>query len=374
MNTPTKLLIFHPTIAPYRVDFFNDLNRAFNTRVCLKYWNLRDQTFDYKKIYSRFTFQPYYLKERFRLWGRSFCTGYWKHLNQFEPDLVITEEFGLGTFWVWLHRFFKRKKYKIITLCDDSYDMVAAKHDFSRWHRMARKYLASRMDEIVVVEPKVQEWYQKHYARGFFFPIIQEENYARHQYLKILPRSMDLRHRLKWTNKKVYLFVGRLVALKNVKTILQAFAHLDYRNNVLVIVGSGPEKDSLTRLADSLGLNVRFTGRLEGDALNVWYNVADVFVLASYQEAFGAVTNEALLAGCYVLVSDKAGSSCLVAEGENGFTFDPMDVDGLTEKMQMIGSFSTHRDEHGLKRNQMRISYGECMNRLVAHLQSLAYG
>ena len=206
MNTPTKLLIFHPTIAPYRVDFFNDLNRAFNTRVCLKYWNLRDQTFDYKKIYSRFTFQPYYLKERFRLWGRSFCTGYWKHLNQFEPDLVITEEFGLGTFWVWLHRFFKRKKYKIITLCDDSYDMVAAKHDFSRWHRMARKYLASRMDEIVVVEPKVQEWYQKHYARGFFFPIIQEENYARHQYLKILPRSMDLRHRLKWTNKKVYLF------------------------------------------------------------------------------------------------------------------------------------------------------------------------
>ena len=47
-----RLLIFHPTIAPYRIDFFNDLYRAFDTRVCLQYWNLRDQTFDYEKIYE----------------------------------------------------------------------------------------------------------------------------------------------------------------------------------------------------------------------------------------------------------------------------------------------------------------------------------
>ena len=46
----TKLLVFHPTIAPYRIDFFNDLYAAFDTHVCLKYWNLRDQTLDYEKI------------------------------------------------------------------------------------------------------------------------------------------------------------------------------------------------------------------------------------------------------------------------------------------------------------------------------------
>ena len=56
-----RLLIFHPTIAPYRIDFFNDLYRAFDTRVCLQYWNLRDQTFDYDKLYARFRFHPFYL-------------------------------------------------------------------------------------------------------------------------------------------------------------------------------------------------------------------------------------------------------------------------------------------------------------------------
>ena len=34
----SKLLIFHPTIAPYRIDFFNDLSRSFDSRICLKYW------------------------------------------------------------------------------------------------------------------------------------------------------------------------------------------------------------------------------------------------------------------------------------------------------------------------------------------------
>lgn len=59
MSKQTKLLIFHPTIAPYRIDLFNDLSKAFQTRICLRYWNLRDQTFDYQKIYTRFQFRPF---------------------------------------------------------------------------------------------------------------------------------------------------------------------------------------------------------------------------------------------------------------------------------------------------------------------------
>ena len=93
----SRLLVFHPTIAPYRIDFFNDLARSFQTRICLRYWNLRDQTFDYGKIYSQFQFTPVYLKEKIKFKGRSLETGYWKQLDDFQPDVVLTEEFGLGT-------------------------------------------------------------------------------------------------------------------------------------------------------------------------------------------------------------------------------------------------------------------------------------
>lgn len=370
----TKLLIFHPTIAPYRIDFFNDLNRAFDTRVCLKYWNLRDQAFDYEKIYSQFTFRPVYLKERISCMGRTFCSGYWKQLDEFRPEIVITEEFGWGTMAVLLHRFLKRKTYKVVTLCDDSYNMVAEKNDFSLFHRIARKWVAPQVDEIVVVEPRTEEWYQKHYGKGFFFPIIKDEEKARSTYRKVVNWAKRLRQKCSLNGKNVFLFVGRLVPLKNVSTLIRAFASLNQRENVLVIVGDGPERESLKLLSEELKANVWFTGRLEGEELSVWYNMATVFVLPSYKEAFGAVTNEALLAGCSVLVSNKAGSSCLVEEGVNGYTFHPLNKDELTVKMEVVRDWQVTYDEDGLKKNRMNLSYRSCMKGLIGHLKSLIDG
>ena len=369
----TRLLIFHPTVAPYRVDFFNDLNASFRTQVCLKYWNLRDQSFDYQKIYDRFSFRPVYLKELFHVWGRSVYGGYWNQLNLVQPDLVLTDEFGMSTAEVLLHRFLKRKHYRVVTLCDDSHDMVANKHEFSWLHRMARRLMAPHVDEIIVVAPEVEAWYREHFGKGFCFSILQEDEAFRKRLRKLLGRSRELQERYRLEGKKVFLFVGRLVALKNVKTLIRAFAHLRQKENVLVIVGDGPEMGSLMHLAESMNLSVRFTGRLEGDALQVWYNLADVFVLPSLQEAFGAVVNEALLAGCYALVSERAGASCLIQEGVNGFTFDPMEDQELVALMNEIRILPAQYGEDGLKVNRMLYSYRECMKRLVNHLQGMTH-
>ncbi len=370
----SRLLVFHPTIAPYRIDFFNDLAHSFQTRICLRYWNLRDQTFEYEKIYSRFLFKPVYLKELFKFWGRSFEAGYWKNLDEFQPDIVLTEEFGVGTMLVLLHRFFKRKKYKVITLCDDSYDMVAGKNEFSALHRWARKCMAPCLDDIIVIEPRTRKWYECKYGKGYFFPIIKREEAARMDYLSVLNWSREIRRKCSLENKRIFLFVGRLVALKNVSSIIRSFAALDQKGNKLVIVGEGPEKEHLKLLAEELQINVLFTGRLEGDALNVWYDLADTLILASTQEAFGAVTNEALLAGCHVLVSNRAGSACLVAEGVNGYTFNPLNVKELSEKMKKVQCLPVSYDADGMKKNLMFLSYQVCMRQLVNYLKRLAHG
>lgn len=361
-----KLLIFHPTIAPYRIDFFNDLYRAFDTRVCLQYWNLRDQTFDYEKIYAQFEFTPYYLKEWLRLGDRSIWGGIWKHLDEFQPDVVLVSEYGIVALMVLLHRLLKRKTYKVISICDDSYDMLAEKNEFSMLHRIARRTVVPGLDDLVLVEPKAAEWYLQRYGKGFCFPIIKQEDKARTDYARVLEDSKLLRKEYALKEKKVYLFVGRLIDLKNVETAIRAFARLNQNKYVFVIVGDGPERNKLETIAGDLMANVIFTGRLEGDTLNVWYNVADIFVLPSYREPFGAVTNEALLAGCYALVSNKAGSSCLIKEGINGFTFSPKDEKRLSSLMQDVSHLPIEHDESGLKKNKMLVSYDAYMQNMLA--------
>lgn len=366
-----KLLIFHPTIAPYRVDFFNDLYKAFTTRICLQYWNLRDQTFDYGKIYSQFIFKPYYLRELFNISNRSISVGYWKHLDEFNPDVVLVNEFSITTIIVLLHRFFKRKRYKIVSLCDDSYNMVAENNDFSKIHRFMRKIILPKLDGIILVEPKVTEWYKKHYNKGFCFPIIKPDDKTRAVYQRALHISSSLMNDYNLSKKKVILFVGRLVALKNVDTIIESFAKLNQQEHILVIIGDGPEKNKLVQLAYDKGVNVIFTGRLEGESLYAWYNVASIFILASYQEAFGAVTNEALLAGCYTLVSKNAGSSCLVEDEVNGYTIEPFDIKDITNKMNKISNRVMPINKVTLKKNLMQESYYDKMKELITYIKML---
>lgn len=361
-----KLLVFHPTIAPYRVDFFNDLSRAFEIKLCI--CDVHSQTFDYSKIYSQLEFKPVPIGSHYRLPFK----GFWKQLDSFLPDVVLVSEFGLGTISVLLHRWIKRKSYKIVSICDDSYNMLTEDNDFSLMHKWARKIIAPMLDDIIVVEPKVERWYQERYKKGFFFPIIRDANKQREVYHVVLNDSLDVMYKMQLEDKNIFLYVGRFVAIKNIETIIKAFSSLDQKENVLVLVGSGEEESQLKSLVSQLNCNVLFTGRLEGNSLYAWYNIADYFVLASCLEPFGAVTNEALLAGCYCLVSNKAGSHSLIEEGQNGYTFSPMNVGELGEKMkQVIRVFPKMRPLKQVKPNLMTIEYQELMKNLIEHMKSL---
>ncbi len=366
-----KLLIFHPTIAPYRIDFFNDLYKAFDTRVCLRYRNLKSQKFDYDKIAAQFAFEPVYMEEGIKIGGRTLAKGFWKNIDEHNPDIVIVEEFSIGAIMVLLHRFFKRKKYKVISTCDDSYNMVAENNDFSKAHKLARKAVVPHLDNIILVERKVAEWYKEKYGKGICFPIIKPDDKARAQYERIVPQSQATAIKNNLIGKKILLFVGRLVAIKNVEAAIRAFSTLNQEENVFVIVGDGPERENLEQVAKELKANTIFTGRLEGDALNEWYNIAQTFILPSYQEAFGAVTNEALLAGCKALISQKAGSQSLVEEGKNGYTFNPHDTNDIADKMHKTSLETSPLQRVVLKENNMQHNYQALMNQLIKEIKEL---
>lgn len=109
--------------------------------------------------------------------------------------------------------------------------------------------------------------------------------------------------------------VGRLVWQKGFDVLLNAYAGLPEKSHRLVIVGSGPELDSLESLAIELGVRgyVDFLGWQRRPDEVIWG--ADLFVLSSRWEGFGNVLVEALQLGVPVVASDCPGGPSWILEG-----------------------------------------------------------
>lgn len=134
----------------------------------------------------------------------------------------------------------------------------------------------------------------------------------------------------------VFSFVGKHVPFKRPMLLVEAAALARQRGLPvkLLFAGSGELTDSLKQRADELGVPVHFTGFLNQTEMWKAYVPADAFVLPSTNgETWGLVTNEAMLFGLPVIVSDQVGCGPdLVTEAETGYVFAG-GADGLADAM-----------------------------------------
>jgi glycosyltransferase involved in cell wall biosynthesis len=94
--------------------------------------------------------------------------------------------------------------------------------------------------------------------------------------------------------------------------------------------------------------DVLFYGFRQIDENPIFYALADAFVLPSIYEEWGLVVNEAMACGVPVLVSNTVGSAeDLVAEGVNGFCFDPRSSDQLAEHLLKLHDDPELRNQMG---------------------------
>lgn len=110
------------------------------------------------------------------------------------------------------------------------------------------------------------------------------------------------------------LYVGSLVAHKGPDVAIRALARLSFPRPLLNMAGDGPIKPELAKLAESLEVEnqVRFLGLVRHDLVPSLIKQADIVVVPSRYDGWGAVTNEALLSGTPVIVSDACGSMDLI--------------------------------------------------------------
>lgn len=137
----------------------------------------------------------------------------------------------------------------------------------------------------------------------------------------------------------VFAFVGKHVPFKRPMLIIEAAVLLRKRGLPikLLFAGSGELTGALKRRAAESGVPVHFTGFLNQTEMWRAYVPADAFVLPSTDgETWGLVTNEAMLFGLPVIVSDQVGCGPdLVIDGETGYVFSG-GAEGLAEAMEKL--------------------------------------
>lgn len=152
----------------------------------------------------------------------------------------------------------------------------------------------------------------------------------------------------KYPGKKIVFSLGRLVAYKGYKYLIEAARYLpdDY---VVLIGGAGALKQDLLGEIETWGVEgkVELLGRIHDDDLPAYYGACELFCLSSIQktEAFAIVQIEAMSCGKPVVATNipQSGVPWVNAHGVSGLNVAPKDAKGLADAiLAMTGSGETY--------------------------------
>lgn len=169
------------------------------------------------------------------------------------------------------------------------------------------------------------------------------------------------------------VFLGRLVDEKQIDKLIRAFAKLDVEPAAtLEIVGGGELEGKLRALAASLGVadRVHLTGYVEESYLREALTKGTVFAMPSIAELQSISTMEAMATGLPVVAANAMALPHLVHDGENGYLFEPGNVDDLAAKLTTVLTMPT-KQLLAFKKESLRIVESHDIQRTLDTFESL---
>jgi glycosyltransferase involved in cell wall biosynthesis len=151
----------------------------------------------------------------------------------------------------------------------------------------------------------------------------------------------------------IYLSVSKLIKLKGIYELLQGWKEFrlgDEKQVHLLVVGEGPERKILEKNCKENGLcNVTFIGTVDYDEMYKYYGMSDVFVIPTLEDNWSLVVPEAMSCGLPILCSKYNGCWPELVTSENGWVFDPLDVEDTVNRLKNILSVKNTFPKMGQK-------------------------
>lgn len=348
-----KILFVHHTAMWYRKPFFRKLSELYDVEFLFTNVEGYNRTYGTDLSHEIPGMQGINYHVVLNRWGIAWGA-IKRTLGKYDVFVGGSWDTPTDVFETFLYFLFVKLKGKPFILWREDWDWNV-KNTKRKFAKFLAGFFARHADAILVPGIKHKEFFTGLKAASdkiFIMPnvsnlTLKEEDYK---------NSQKIRYELNLENKKIILFTGRLIDLKGVKYLIEAFNHLQkkIKDTRLVIVGDGECLDDLKELTHDLNLKdkVHFTGNVDNNLLGAYYLLSNVFVLPSitthHADACPLVVNEAMYFGKPVVTSDAVGTTFMIEEGVNGYVVPERNSEALCEALYKILSDSELENNMGL--------------------------
>ena len=195
--------------------------------------------------------------------------------------------------------------------------------------RMVRTFSKARLKKVnTVIAPtgKVEDALRSYGLKNDIYVVPSGISLEQHQYRMTEEEKSKKKAELGIPKDNyVLLNLGRLGTEKNLEELVTFFADAlrKTKNITFLVVGDGPDKENLERLAAGLGIasHMCITGMVPPAEVQKYYQLADVFVNASTSETQGLTYIEAAANGLPLLCRQDPCLREVVKDGVNGYEY-----------------------------------------------------
>lgn len=276
--------------------------------------------------------------------------GLLKKIKQTQPNVLVSDGFFQWTYAPLLLRMMHWNNIKHIMCYEKT---KHTERNAGKWRLKYRRFVSRWIDAIdcngVLTKSFITETlgYKKYLAYGHMAADTvgisnNVNNVTEADILKI--RKENELYGL------TFIYVGRLIPLKGIMQMLQAWKQADLENASLILVGDGSQRNEIEEYLKINKLdNVRLVGAINYDNLGPYYKVADCFIIPTLEDNWSLVVPEAMAAGLPIACSIYNGCYPELVKSENGWTFDPLNIQDTVRVLKLISENREKLKEMGEK-------------------------
>jgi glycosyltransferase involved in cell wall biosynthesis len=363
-----KILFTHNTAMWYRLPFFKELSRIYELDLVFTHINVIEEIYDENLN-----------KEIKGLEGVNYTI--LPNVHGFAKGLISkaknSYDLTIGGSWdtpqelvetIVLYGITKIKKEPFIIWRED-WDWDKEDNIKEKILQVIIKYLCKHSNAILVPGTLHKEYFKNKLD-------VPEKN------IHIMPNVSNIQGHadlnMKNHHMKKILYVGRLIERKGVIYLLKAYEKLNLDNVELIIVGSGDEEEKLKGYVKEKNLkNVTFTGKINNEALEKYYNESNLVVVPSINKGMGDpwvfVLNEAMYYYNPIIATTAVGAAPDMIS-DNGFIVPEKDSDALKTAIETILNDKELENKMALKSKEiinnefqysnMINSFNECIKKV----------